>query len=181
VQASAHDDTLRRIVDATAVKLHAEPGRGVVRYRAAGAGGDGVRAEISIGRHRLVVDEPPSVGGQDAAANPVEHALAALLSCQVVTYRLWAARLGVPLDDIAIDVDGDLDVRGFFGLDDGVRPGFRDVRVTVTLTGPAEPERYRELAAAVDEHCPVLDLFRNPTPVSTALVVRGLGQDGTHE
>jgi uncharacterized OsmC-like protein len=180
VQASARDDTLRRIVDATAVKLDADPGRAVVRYRAAGTGGEGVRAEITMGRHRLVVDEPPSVGGRDAAASPVEHALAALLSCQVVSYRLWAARLGIPLDDIAIDVEGDLDVRGFFGLDDGVRPGFGDVRVTVTLSGPAEPERYRELAAAVDEHCPVLDLFRNPTPTSTVLVVAGLGQDGAH-
>jgi hypothetical protein len=44
------------------------------------------------------------------------------------------------------------------------------VRVKVTLSGPAEPERYRELAAAVDAHCPVLDLFRNTTPVTTELV-----------
>jgi len=31
-------------------------------------------------------------------------------------------------------------------------------------------ERYAALAAAVDEHCPVLDLFKNPVPVSRALV-----------
>ena len=29
------------------------------------------------------------------------------------------------------------------------------------------------LAAAVDEHCPVLDLFKNPVPVSRTLVTSG--------
>jgi hypothetical protein len=40
----------------------------------------------------------------------------------------------------------------------------------VTLSGPAAPQRYQELADTVDEHCPVLDLFRTATPVTTTLV-----------
>jgi uncharacterized OsmC-like protein len=83
---------------------------------------------------------------------------------------VWAAKLGVALDAITVDVEGDLDVRGFLGFDDAVRPGFGDVRVRVTLDGPADPQRYREIAAAVDAHCPVLDLFRNVTPVTVELV-----------
>jgi putative redox protein len=54
-----------------------------------------------------------------------------------------------------------------------VRPGFTAVRVEVSLAGPESEERYAELAAAVDEHCPVLDLFTNPVPVSRALVTSG--------
>ncbi|WP_300009642.1 OsmC family protein [Pseudonocardia sp.] len=148
----------------------ADPQRGKPVFRATGSGGDGVRSEIRIGRHTLVVDEGPALGGAGAGANPVEHALAALLSCQVVTFRLWAAKLGIPLDDIVLDAEGDFDVRGFLGLDDAVRPGFGEVRVRVTLSGPADPQRYRELADAVDTHCPVLDLFRHTTPVTTELV-----------
>jgi hypothetical protein len=60
-------------------------------------------------------------------------------------------------------------LRGFFGVDDGVRPGFTAIRVEVTVTAPETEERYAELAAAVDAHCPVLDLFQNPVPVSRAL------------
>lgn len=41
--------------------------------------------------------QPPPLGGTDAAPNPVETALAGLLSCQVVNYRFWAAKLGTPL------------------------------------------------------------------------------------
>jgi putative redox protein len=43
------------------------------------------------------------------------------------------------------------------------------VRLAVTVTGPESDERYAELAAAVDEHCPVLDLFTNPVPVSRTI------------
>ena len=63
---------------------------------------------------------------------------------------------------------------GFYGVDDGVRAGLSAVRVEVTVAGPESEERYAELAAAVDEHCPVLDLFQNPVPVSRELVTSGL-------
>jgi hypothetical protein len=43
------------------------------------------------------------------------------------------------------------------------------VRLDVTITGPETDARYRELRAAVDAHCPVLDLFANATPVSVSV------------
>jgi uncharacterized OsmC-like protein len=125
---------------------------------------------VQVRGHAFSVDEPAALGGTDTAANPVEYALAALGSCQVITYQFWAAKLGIPLDAVTVTVDGDLDLHGFFGFGD-VRPGFTDVRVTVELDGPADPQRYEDLKQHVDEHCPVLDLFGNPTPVSTTLSV----------
>ena len=50
-----------------------------------------------------------------------------------------------------------------------MRPGFSAVRVEVAVTGPESRDRYQELAAAVDQHCPVLDLFANPVPVTRTL------------
>jgi uncharacterized OsmC-like protein len=156
------DGALLRAVDGAA-----RSGRTRLTFRAGGTGTEGVRSQIRIRGHEIVVDEPRGLAGGDAAPSPVEIALAALLSCQVVTYRLWAARLEVPLDTVTVEVEGDLDVRGFYGLDDAVRPGFEQIRVRVQLDGPADAARYRELAAAVDAHCPVLDLFTRATPVST--------------
>lgn len=121
--------------------------------------------------HSVKVDEPPPLGGQDLGANPVEHALIALASCQAITYRFWAARLGIALDGLEVVAEGDLDVRGFFGFDDTVRPGFTGVRLEVTPAGPESAERYQELADAVDAHCPVLDLFTNQTPVERHIAV----------
>ena len=125
--------------------------------------------DMQTGVHSFTVDEPPALGGADVAANPVQYALASLGSCQAITYRFWAEQLGIEFDTLAVRVEGDLDIRGFFGFDDSVRPGFSAVRVEVTVTGPEAPERYRELAAAVDQHCPVLDLFANPVPVTRTL------------
>ena len=50
---------------------------------------------------------------------------------------------------------------------------FTAVRVEVTVKGPESQERYAELATAVDEHCPVLDLFQNPVPVTRSLLTSG--------
>jgi uncharacterized OsmC-like protein len=163
-------EVLRGVVDTTAAAVFTDAANAAVVFRAAGRGDSGVATDIRIGRHELLIDEPPALGGADAAPNPVEFALAGLLSCQVVTYRFWAAKLDIPLDDVQVEVEGDLDVRGFFGLEDGVRSGLGEVRVKVRLTGPASTEQYRELQAAVDQHCPVLDLFSNPTSVRTELV-----------
>jgi uncharacterized OsmC-like protein len=125
--------------------------------------------DIRTGAHTFTVDEPPALGGADAAANPVQYALASLGSCQAITYRFWAAQLGISFDTLTVRVEGDLDIRGFFGFDDTVRPGFTAVRVEVTVAGPESAGRYAELAAAVDEHCPVLDLFKNPVPVTRTI------------
>jgi uncharacterized OsmC-like protein len=121
--------------------------------------------------HTIEVDEPDVLAGGDQFANPVEYALASLASCQAITYRFWAAKLGIALDSVEVAVEGDLDLHGFFGLDDATRPGFNGIRLDVTPIGPESAERYRELADAVDAHCPVLDLFRNPTPVERRLAV----------
>ncbi|HAM25578.1 MAG TPA: hypothetical protein DCP11_02445 [Microbacteriaceae bacterium] len=70
---------------------------------------------------------------------------------------------------LEIAAEGDLDARRLFGLDETLRAGFTDVRLAISITGPETEERYRELRAAVDAHCPVLDLFANPTPVTATV------------
>lgn len=79
--------------------------------------------------------------------------------------------MGVTVDEITGRAEGDLDVRGFFGLDDAVRPGFSEVRVVITVTGPETAERYAELHQVVEKHCPVLDLTTNATPVRSSLEI----------
>lgn len=125
---------------------------------------------VRAGTHQFTVDEPTALGGGGTAPNPIEYALAALGSCQAISYRFWAEQLGISFESLNVDVQGDLDVRGFLGVDSEVRPGFGDVRVAVEISGPESTERYRELAAAVNKHCPVGDIFANSVPVSYDLV-----------
>ncbi|WP_235934574.1 OsmC family protein [Paramicrobacterium chengjingii] len=135
-----------------------------------GEGAGSVASTITAGKHTFTVDELAALAGDDVAASPVEVALGALISCQIVVYRLYAQNLGIQVDDITASAEGDLNVTGLFGIDESVRPGFSDVRLTTTVSGPATQERYDEQRAAVDAHCPVLDLFANATPVNVNVV-----------
>ncbi|WP_223693697.1 OsmC family protein [Leifsonia poae] len=138
-------------------------------YRVRGVGEGSVASRITAGKHEFLVDEPAALAGDDLGASPVEFALGALISCQIVVYRLYAQALGIVVDDISIDAEGDLDARRLFGIDETVRAGFGAVRLNISITGPESEERYQELRAAVDAHCPVLDLFANPTPVEVTV------------
>ena len=93
----------------------------------------GLRSDVRIRQFEIGVDEPPTLGGADTAPNPVEYALLALATCQEITYRLHADHLGIPLEKVAVTLEGDIDLRGFFAVDEAVRPGFRAIRGTVTL------------------------------------------------
>lgn len=137
--------------------------------RARLAPGTATEVRISARDHRFTVDEPTDLGGSDLGATPVEHLLAALGACQVITFQLWADKLGIALDEVDVQLDGDIDLRGFFGLSPEVRPGFQGLRVSVTLGGPESRERYEELVSVVDAHCPVLDNLRATVPVDTVV------------
>jgi len=83
---------------------------------------------------------------------------------------VWATKLGIALDSVHVEADGDIDLRGFFGVDDAVRPGYSAMRLRVRLNGPESPERYRELADAVDGHCPVFDIVGDSVPLERTIV-----------
>lgn len=151
------------LLGAAVTEIDRDAGNARIAFLATGSGAGGVR----IRRDPGTSDEPVDPGG---SLNPVELALAALVSSQVATYRYQASALGIPLDDVRVDVRGELDVRGFFGLEGTVRPGLDTVRVAVHPQGPAPAEDYVRLLAEVDARCPVLDLFRAPPTVSTRLV-----------
>ena len=82
----------------------------------------------------------------------------------------FATALGIPLDSVAVTVEGDIDFRGFFAIDDTIRPGFQRLRVQVALGSTASQADIDRLVAVVNGHCPVLDMLS--TPVPTAIDVR---------
>jgi putative redox protein len=91
--------------------------------------------------------------------------LASLATCQEITYRLYADALNIPLTGVAVRIEGDLDLRGFFAVEDGVRPGYRSIRATVRLDSPAPEADLTRLQETVNRHCPVLDIVQCATPV----------------
>ncbi|MGC3022480.1 MULTISPECIES: OsmC family protein [unclassified Brevibacterium] len=150
-------------------RLAASATNGRLKFSASGTARGSVSSVITAGQHTFAVDEPTPLAGDDAAPNPVEYALGALISCQIVVYRLYAHNLGLTIDELDVTAEGDLDVQGLFGADETVRPGFSTVRVSVNVSGPDDAEDYRRLQETVDAHCPVFDIFTNPTPIDVTV------------
>ncbi|MEW6644881.1 MAG: OsmC family protein [Pseudomonadota bacterium] len=153
----------------TQAALGADPAQALATFEAQSRQGGGLDSTVSIRQFEVGVDEPEGLGGADSAPNPVEYVLAALGSCQEITYRLYADALGIPLNGVSVRLTGTIDLRGFFNLDDGVRPGYQGIRAEVTLDSPASDAELARLKEVVDRHCPVLDILRNPTPVTLSL------------
>ena len=106
VHPSATASALRDLLDATAEALVTHPDAAVIHPAASTSLVPRTATEVRVraGRHDFTVDEPPVLGGTDLGANPVEHLLASLGSCQVITYQVWAAKLGIAVDSIDVDV-----------------------------------------------------------------------------
>ena len=158
------EDVIQSVVD--------DPVNGRLTLGATGTNPAGVACTVQMRQHGLAIDEPAALGGTDTGPNPVELVLTALGTCQAITYRIWAGLMGIALDEVRFETEGDIDIAGLLGLREGVRPGFGTIRHRVILIGPETEERYRELMAAVDAHCPVLDIVANPVPVERILEVR---------
>src|SRR3954468_3604186 len=126
-----------------------DAGRARVVFSTRGALDGPTHVTLTSRGHRIEVDAPDVLAGADRSANPVEYALASLASCQAITYRFWAAKLGIALDGVEVAAEGDLDLQGFLGLD-ATRAGVTGIRLDVTPFGPESPQRYFEPADAVD-------------------------------
>lgn len=61
-------------------------------------------AEIAIGPHHLLADEPESAGGGNAGPDPFELVMAGLGACTTMTLRLYAGRKGWPLERVVVRV-----------------------------------------------------------------------------
>src|SRR6185295_10054043 len=114
---------LRDVILATQADLRANADHAIATFSADSRQVEGLRSETKIRQFSLTVDEPATLGGTDTGPNPVELVLAALATCQEITYRAYATALGIPLESVSVKLEGALDLRGFFAVKDDVRAG----------------------------------------------------------
>jgi len=103
-------------------------------------GGNSVPRSFSID-----IDEPLELGGGNAYANPQEYLLAGLNACMIVGYSALCALQGITLQKLEITTEGDIDLRGFFGLDPSIAPGYRELRTRVVIKGDGSEDQLRKI------------------------------------
>ena len=121
-------DNLMNVVGA--VKQNWEKGKTV--WKATTSWKGGFKVETCSRDFTLLADEPEMLCGTNMAANPVEMVLQAYGACLTIGYAMNAAVRGIVLDDIRIDLEGEIDLPGFLGLEapenlqDGQTPGLQE-------------------------------------------------------
>ncbi len=110
----------------------------------------------------LDADEPPVLGSEDKGANPVEHLLHALAACVTTSMVCHAAVRGIRIDELESELEGDIDLRGFLGLSQDVRKGYRNIRVKFKIK---TDEENLEKLEALAKFSPVFDVVSNGTSV----------------
>ena len=150
-----HLETLQSTVQA----IQLDPGLGACKFRASNTwlGGNhnrttvtgfyGARQEIAHKQtYELHADEPPILAGHDEGANPVEHLLNALAACVTTSMVAHAAVRGIHIEELESELEGDIDLNGFLGLDESVPKGFTDIRVKFRVKSDIENmERLKRL------------------------------------
>jgi uncharacterized OsmC-like protein len=114
----------------------------------------------------IQADEPQLLAGKDQAANPVEYLLSALTACMTTTLVYHAAIRGIKIDELESELEGDLDMRGFFGLSNEVRRGYENIRITFKVK---TDEENLDRLKALSKLSPVFDVTSNGTNVDVKI------------
>jgi uncharacterized OsmC-like protein len=105
-------------------------------------------------RFSIDIDEPYELGGSNRFANPQEHLLAALNACMMVGYVAQCAVRSITIESLEIETDGEIDLRGFLGIDPSVPPGYENLRYTVRIKGSGSRQEFAEIHEVVMKTSP---------------------------
>src|SRR6266481_2054084 len=144
--------------------------RGQTRSRAQ-VEGFGIGGEQVPRRFTIDIDEPCELGGTNRFANPQEHLLAALNACMTVGYVAQCAVRGINLESLEIETDGDIDLRGFLGIDPAVPAGYEKLSYVVRIKGNVTKKQFPEIHEAVMATSPNFYNVSQAVPLKPTLVV----------
>jgi uncharacterized OsmC-like protein len=167
---------------ATTAAVKEDPAKGMVEFRVKTQWKGQTRSEAIVDSYtiggqvvkrpfKITVDEPLELLGQNTAANPQEMLLTALNACVMVGYVAGASAHGITLTKLEIETKGELDLRGFLGIDGSVRPGYESIQYVVRIKGNGTPEQFREIHETVIKTSPNYFNISRPIRIDTELVV----------
>jgi uncharacterized OsmC-like protein len=114
-------------------------------------------------------DEPAILAGSDQAANPVEHLLHALASCLTTSIVAHAAVRGIQIEELESELEGDIDLNGFLGLDAKTPKGFKEIRARFRVKAdPKDMDMIKQLSM----FSPVFNTITNSARVDVDVVMK---------
>lgn len=142
----------------------------VKTVKVSGVQGAKFRMELTAGGHKVTVDQPVPMGGDDEGPNPLEYTLFALAGCIGAIGRIIANQRKLQVRGFSVEVEGKINTDNLLGQDSGERAGFQDIAVRVNIDSDMTDDEKSALLHDIDSRCPVSDNLQNPVPVSFELM-----------
>ncbi|MGD9534615.1 MAG: OsmC family protein [Candidatus Nitrosocosmicus sp.] len=115
---------------------------------------------------KMNYDFPIQFSGEGKGPTVCEVCMGSLAACLIQTIVAHATSKGILIDNINIDVEGDVNLRGFTGIDSNVRPGAQQFRVNLEInSNTASKEQINELYEIGKKFSPAFDTLTNGTSV----------------
>jgi len=131
----------------------------------------GLRCTSEEGNFRFETDLPDNMGGEGSGPSPGVLGRAALGSCLAMGYQMRAARLGVELTSVTVEIEADYDIAGMLSPDSGARPGYGEVRYHVSVESSAPETDVLEVLDEGDMLSPYRDVFSSRTPMQRTVSI----------
>ncbi len=167
---------------ATAEAVTQDPAKGITHWEVTSHWRGGTRSDTRVKRcviggevvpkdFTLKVDEPLQLCGTNQHPNPQEYLLTALNACMIVGYSACCAHEGLEIEELRIETEGEIDLRGFLGIDPTVKPGYDELRYTVHIKGNGTPEQFEKVHRTVMATSPNYFNLNSAVPLKARLVV----------
>ena len=161
---------LRSIQKPLKEKYRNEPGSSRITLRAHGSESESpIACSVEVGQKLLAAQAHQGVGGAGTAACSGDLLLGALAACAQLTCQLVATAMGIPVEHIRVDVDGEMDLAGTLGISKDVPVGFEDIHATFEIDAPeATPEQLAALREKTEQYCVVMQTLIKPPKIRTS-------------
>jgi uncharacterized OsmC-like protein len=169
--AQTNKPDLKDIVSRRIDFFRRKPEAAIYRPRVSSTHIKNLYTETRVRDHIVKADYAEPAGGDNRAPNPIELLLSAFAACIESAFYEFALYEGFTVTSLSVDVEGTLDLRGLFMIDDSIPAGFTDVRYSFTIESPDDEDKLRDLAERVVFHCPVVDSLVRRLPVSGEVTI----------
>ena len=160
---------LRTIQKPLKDKYRSDPTSSVIVLKARGKQSDlPIACSIEVGQAIVDAQAHSGVGGPGTAACSGDLLLGALAACAQLTCQLVATAMGIPFEEINVDVEGQMDLRGTLGISKEVPVGFQDIHAKFEIRAPeATTEQLNLLKEKTEQYCVIMQTLLAPPPIRT--------------
>ena len=161
---------LRSIQKPLKERYRSDPESSRITLKAHGGQSDTpIACSVEVGQKVLDAQAHTGVGGAGTAACSGDLLLGALAACAQLTCQLVATAMGIPIEHIRVDVEGEMDLRGTLGISKDVPVGFEDIHARFDISAPdATPEQLIALKEKTEQYCVVLQTLMRPPSIRTS-------------